>query len=51
VTRNGRYHRIADEIGDGSLEDWAAHGIAEIESYLAKHAAFHAFLDETAQSV
>jgi hypothetical protein len=51
VSRNGGYHRIADEIGAAPLEEWAADGIAELESYLEKYAAFDAFLDETAQSV
>jgi hypothetical protein len=31
-------------------EDFAADGIAELEALLAKHAAFHAFLEETGRS-
>ncbi len=39
-------HRIADDIADGWLEDWAGVGVAEIEEYLAKHAAFLSFLSD-----
>jgi hypothetical protein len=39
-------HRIQDDLSDTWLADWAGAGIAEIEAYLAKHAAFLAFLDE-----
>jgi hypothetical protein len=39
-------HRIESDLDDSWLEDWTAVGIAEIEAYLAKHAAFLAFLDE-----
>lgn len=42
------YHRIADELGSNWLEALAADGIAAIEAYLAKYAAFHAFLDANA---
>jgi hypothetical protein len=38
-------HRIEDDLSETWLEDWAGAGVAEIESYLAKYAAFHAFLD------
>lgn len=37
-------HSIAEDLSDTWLEDWAGAGIAEIEDYLAKHAAFFAFL-------
>lgn len=37
-------HSIADDLSDTWLEDWAGAGIGEIEDYLAKHAAFFAFL-------
>ena len=40
-------HRIEDDLGENWLEDWTATGISAIESYLAKHAAFLAFLDES----
>ena len=38
-------HRIADDLQETWLEDWAGAGVAEIEEYLAKHAAFLGFLD------
>jgi len=40
------FHRIADDISDSWLEDWAGAGIAEIEDYLAKHTAFLSFLGD-----
>ena len=39
-------HSIADDLSETWLTDWAGAGLAEIEAYLAKHAAFVAFLDE-----
>jgi hypothetical protein len=39
-------HSIADDLSDTWLEDWAGAGVAEIEAYLAKHAAFIAFLGD-----
>jgi hypothetical protein len=39
-------HSIADDLSDTWLEDWAGAGVAEIEAYLAKHAAFFAFLGD-----
>jgi hypothetical protein len=42
-------HRIEDELGERWLTRWLEDGIAEIEAYLAKHAAFLSFLD-TAES-
>jgi len=38
-------HRIEDDLGDTWLEDWAGAGVAEIEEFLAKHAAFLSFLE------
>ena len=38
-------HWITDDLSDTWIEDWIGAGIAEIEEYLAKHAAFLAFLD------
>jgi hypothetical protein len=40
------FHSIADDLSDTWLEDWTGAGIAEIEAYLAKHAAFLAFLEK-----
>jgi hypothetical protein len=45
MTEDRFYHRIADEIESGWLDAWAAAGVAELEAYLAKHAAFQGFLD------
>ncbi len=38
-------HQIEDDLNETWLEDWAGAGVAEIEAYLAKHAAFLAFLE------
>ncbi len=38
-------HRIENDLDENWLEDWAGVGIAEIEDYLSKHAAFLAFLE------
>ena len=40
----GELHRIEDELGEGWLERWLETGLEKIEAYLAKHAAFQAFL-------
>ena len=38
------WHRIEDDLSDGSLEEWASAGLRELEAYLAKYAAFLTFL-------
>jgi hypothetical protein len=38
-------HYIEDDLNDTWLEDWAGAGVAEMEAYLAKYAAFHTFLE------
>lgn len=38
-------HRISDDLSETWLEDWIGAGIHELEEYLAKHAAFLAFLE------
>jgi len=38
-------HRIEDDLADSWLEDWVGAGVAEIEDFLAKHAAFLSFLE------
>ena len=38
-------HYIEDDLAETWLEDWAAVGVQELEAYLGKHAAFHAFLE------
>jgi hypothetical protein len=37
-------HWIAADLADAWLHDWVGDGLAEIEAYLAKHAAFEEFL-------
>jgi hypothetical protein len=39
------FHYIQDDLSETWLEDWAGAGVGEMESYLAKHAAFHEFLE------
>ena len=38
-------HRIEDDLAETWLEDWAGAGVAEIEDFLTKHAAFLSFLE------
>lgn len=38
-------HSISDDLSETWLEDWAGAGVAEIEEYLRKHAAFLAYLE------
>lgn len=38
-------HRIQDDLADSWLEEWAGAGVADIEEYLAKHAAFLSYLE------
>jgi hypothetical protein len=38
-------HRIEDDLAESWLEDWAGAGVAEIEDYLSKYAAFLSFLE------
>ncbi len=40
-------HTIADDLSETWIEDWAGVGLRELESLLAKHAAFLGYLDET----
>ena len=46
----GNLHRIEDELGEGWLERWLETGLETIETYLAKHAAFLAYLEAAEQS-
>jgi hypothetical protein len=38
-------YEIQDDLTDTWLEDWAGTGVAEVEEYLAKHAAFLSYLE------
>lgn len=42
---NKGLHLMKDDLDMTWIEDWAGAGIAEIEEFLAKHAAFLGFLD------
>ena len=48
VSERGLHH-IEDDLSETWVEDWAGAGVAEIEEYLAKHAAFLAFLEAREQ--
>jgi hypothetical protein len=39
-------HHIDVDLREGALDEWIAGVVADVEDYLAKHAAFDAFLDE-----
>lgn len=39
-------HYIEDDLSDTWVEDWAGAGLAELEDYLGKHAAFDGFLEQ-----
>jgi hypothetical protein len=39
------FHFIQDDLSETWLEDWAGAGVGEMESYLAKHAAFLEYLE------
>ena len=38
-------HLIDDCLSEDWLDSWAGEVVREIEAYLGKHAAFHAFLE------
>ena len=42
-------HRVEDELGETWLECWLESGLQQLEMYLAKHAAFLAYLDTAEQ--
>ena len=44
-------HRIEDDLAETWLEDWAGAGVAEIEDFLSKHAAFLSFLETEERSI
>jgi hypothetical protein len=48
MDQRGTLHLIEDDLEVSWVDAWAAHGIREIEEYLAKHLAFQTYLDETA---
>ena len=42
-------HHIEDELGERWLERWLESGLETLEAYLAKHAAFVAYLEAAEQ--
>ena len=44
------FHRIESDLEETWLDDWVGVGIAELESYLAKHAAFLVFLESQTEN-
>jgi hypothetical protein len=42
-------HLIEDELGESWLERWLENGLEQLEGYLAKHAAFLAYLETAEQ--
>ena len=42
---DSRLHRIDEYLSEDWIEAWAAEVVGQVEEYLAKHAAFEAFLD------
>jgi hypothetical protein len=42
-------HRIEDELGESWLERWLERGLEQLETYLAKHAAFLTYLETAEQ--
>jgi RecB family exonuclease len=45
------FHAIEAELEDDWLSEWTADGIAELETYLKRHAAFFAYLEEKRAAV
>jgi hypothetical protein len=41
----GSLHLIADDLAEGSFEQWTGGGVEALEAYLAKHTAFQTYLD------
>lgn len=39
------FHFIENDLAESWIEDWAGVGVRELESLLAKHAAFLGYLD------
>lgn len=39
-------HLLDEDLADGWLERFVAHGLAEVDAYLGKHAAFQSFLED-----
>jgi hypothetical protein len=48
MDERGVLHVVEDDLRENWLEDWAGAGIAAIEDFLEKHAAFLDFLEDAA---
>ena len=48
MDERGVLHVVEDDLRETWLEDWAGAGIAAIEDFLEKHAAFLDFLEDAA---
>jgi len=46
----GELHIVEDDLGGTWVQDWARAGVAAIEEYLEKHAAFLDYLEDPAAS-
>ena len=42
---DAQLQRIDECLSDESLDEWTAAVVRDVEAYLGKHAAFHAFLE------
>ena len=40
------FHRVAEDLSEEWLDAFAAEGLADVDAYLAKHAAFQTFLED-----
>ncbi len=48
MARNESLHLIDECLSEDWVEAWAGDGVRQVEVYLAKHAAFEAFLEDRA---
>lgn len=47
IVSDERLHRIDECLSEDWVDAWAGDVVAQVEAYLAKHAAFEAFLGES----
>lgn len=46
ILSDSNVHRIDDFLHEEWIDVWASEVVGQVEDYLAKHAAFHAFLED-----
>ena len=46
IVLHGDHHTIDEYLSEAWVDAWIADVLADVEDYLAKHAAFDSFLDE-----